>query len=227
MTGEMAEAVPSLVEVAESYIRRKIASGEFGPGYRLKERDLAEEMGISRIPIREAMRSLASEGFVTIVPRRGALVTELRREHLEEIFEVREALESQEAALAAQRATPEQVAAMRVTVEEAVAAAGRGDVEAVDAANIRFHEILLESTRNATLATLLEPIKNRFNWIVRQSEDTVGVAAEHRALLTAIEVGDVEAARALAVVHVRTSKKLALSVLFPDDEAPAAVALGE
>nr|NLD39842.1 GntR family transcriptional regulator [Actinomycetales bacterium] len=227
MSADGAGSVPSMVEVAESYIRTKIATGEFVPGYRLKERDLAEEMGISRIPIREAMRSLASEGFVTIVPRRGALVTELRREHLEEIFEVREALEAQESVLAAQRATPAQRAAMRAAVEEAAAAAGRGDMEVMNAANIRFHEILAQSTRNSSLASILGPIKNRFNWIMRQSEETLGVAEEHRALLEAIEAGDTELARALAIGHVRTSKRLTLTVLFPDDDDAATVVVAE
>ncbi|HSO68427.1 MAG TPA: GntR family transcriptional regulator [Arachnia sp.] len=218
---QLVDSVPSLVDVAQDYIRTRIASGDFPPGHRLKERDLSDETGISRIPIREAIRSLASEGFVTLVPRRGAVVTELQPEILDEIFEVREALEVQECALAAKRASREEIDLMRASVEAAELAARSGDAEAVNAANARFHEILVDASHNDTLAGVLRPLKNRLNWILRQNDDVTLVCKEHRDILEAIASGDVDRARAVATSHVATSKQLALAVLFDNRQAAA------
>lgn len=217
----LADSVPSLVDVALDYIRTRIASGDFPPGHRLKERDLSDETGISRIPIREAIRALASEGFVTLVPRRGAVVTELQPDLLDEIFEVREALEVQECVLAATRASQAEVERMRESVEAAELAARAGDAEAINAANARFHEILVEASHNDTLAGVLRPLKNRLNWILRQNDDVTLVCKEHRDILEAVASGDVDRARAVATSHVATSKQLALAVLFQDRQAAA------
>lgn len=218
---QLVDSVPSLVDVALDHIRTRIATGDFPPGHRLKERDLSDETGISRIPIREAIRALASEGFVTLVPRRGAVVTELQPEILDEIFEVREALEVQECALAAKRASREEVERLRETVEAAELAARIGDAEAVNAANARFHEILVDASHNDTLAGVLRPLKNRLNWILRQNDDVNLVCQEHRDILEAIADGDVDRARAVATSHVQTSKQLALAVLFEGRTAAA------
>jgi DNA-binding GntR family transcriptional regulator len=218
---QLVDSVPSLVDVAQDYIRTRIAAGDFPPGHRLKERDLSDETGISRIPIREAIRSLASEGFVTLVPRRGAVVTQLQPEILDEIFEVREALEVQECALAAKRASEGEIERMRESVEAAERALRAGDAEGVNEANARFHEILVEASHNDTLAGVLRPLKNRLNWILRQNEDATLVCREHRDILEAIVSGDVDQARAVATSHVATSKQLALAVLFQDRQRAA------
>ena len=133
--GRVGDVHPSLVDAVQDYIRDKIVSGELQPGQRLVERELAEATGASRIPVREAIRGLASERFVTLVPRRGAVVTALVPEDLDEIFEVREALEVQECVLAAQKATPEERARMWEFVRAAQRALDAGDEAAVDAAN--------------------------------------------------------------------------------------------
>lgn len=218
-TGQLADSVPSLVDVALDYIRTRIATGEFPPGHRLIERELTEETGISRIPIREAIRALAAEGFVTLAARRGAVVTELQPDLLDEIFEVREALEVQECVLAAQRASVEEVERMRACVEAAEKASLAGDPEAINAANLQFHEVLVEASHNDVLAGVLRPLKNRLNWILRQNDDVTLVCKEHREILHAIESGDVERAREVANTHVQTSKQLALAVLFPEELA--------
>lgn len=208
------ETVPSLVDVAKDYIRERITSGEFPPGTRLKERELAEETGISRIPIREAMRALESEGFVTIAPRRGAIVTELKPALLDEIFEVREALEVQECVLAVRKATDDEIARLLTTVEDSRIAAENRDKTAIDAANTAFHSVLLEMTHNAVLKSLLAPLKNRLNWILRQNDDGEAIWREHAAMAAAIAARDEEQIAILAREHVETSKELALRLLF-------------
>lgn len=208
------DAVPSLVDIVQDYLRERITSGALVPGDRLKERDLAEETGISRVPIREAMRILASEGFVTLNPRRGAVVARLEPEDLDEIYEVREALESLEAVLAARKASPDEIALMMSHVEASERALADGDRRAADQANVAFHALLVQMTHNEVLARTLEPLQNRLNWLLRQNTDPRELCVEHRGLADAIAAGDADAARRLAVSHVATSKKVALQQLF-------------
>ena len=143
--GRVGDVHPSLVDAVQDYIRDKIVSGELQPGQRLVERELAEATGASRIPVREAIRGLASERFVTLVPRRGAVVTALVPEDLDEIFEVREALEVQECVLAAQKATPEERAAFgRAGRERALA---RHSLPAMVKAHEDVYEFVLRGGR--------------------------------------------------------------------------------
>ncbi|MEO7588725.1 MAG: GntR family transcriptional regulator [Arachnia sp.] len=208
----------SLVDVSKDYIRARITAGEFPPGFRLKERDLSAELGISRIPIREAVRDLSTEGFVTLSPRRGAVVTRLMTEDLDDIFEVRMALEVTECVLAARRATDEDVERMRACVRAANSAMHRHDREATDAANVEFHNVLVEMGHNPVLAQVLEPLRNRLHWLLRQNVDVSDICREHEEIAEAIAVRDVERVRELAKVHVETSRQVAMDVLFGQQE---------
>lgn len=208
----------SLVDVSKDYIRARITSGEFPPGFRLKERDLSAELGISRIPIREAVRDLSTEGFVTMLPRRGALVSTLVPEDLDDIFEVRLALEVTECVLAAQRATDAEIARMKACVDTANDAMARGDRDAVDEANGEFHDVLVEMGHNPVLAQVLEPLRNRIQWLLRQNKDVEAICREHEEIAEAIADRDVERARHLAHVHVETSRRVASDVLFGQQE---------
>ena len=208
----------SLVDVSKDYIRARITAGEFPPGFRLKERDLSAELGISRIPIREAVRDLSTEGFVTLSPRRGAVVTRLMTEDLDDIFEVRMALEVTECVLAAKRATDEDVERMRACVRAANGAMRRHDREATDAANVEFHSVLLEMGHNPVLAQVLEPLRNRLQWLLRQNVDVSDICREHEEIAEAIASRDVERVRELAKVHVETSRQVAMDVLFGQQE---------
>lgn len=209
----------SLVDVSKDYIRSRITAGEFPPGFRLKERDLSAELGISRIPIREAVRDLSTEGFVTLLPRRGAVVTQLMPEDLEDIFEVRMALEVTECVLAARRATDEDVERMRACVRAANAAMRRQDREATDAANGEFHDVLVEMGHNPVLAQVLEPLRNRLQWLLRQNDDVSDLCREHEEIAEAIALRDVGRVRELATMHVETSRQVAMAVLFGQQES--------
>lgn len=204
----------SLVDVSKDYIRSKITAGEFPPGSRLKERELSTELGISRIPIREAVRDLSTEGFVTLHARRGAVVTELKREDLDDIFEVRLALEVTECVLAARRASEEDIDRMRACVVAANEAMGRGDRAAVDAANGEFHDVLVDMGHNPVLAQVLDPLRNRLHWLLRQNKDVTAICREHAEIAEAIAARDVGRARELAHQHVKTSRRVASEVLF-------------
>ncbi len=204
----------SLVDVSKDYIRSRITMGEYPPGFRLKERELSAELGISRIPIREAVRDLSMEGFVTLSPRRGAVVTELKREDLDDIFEVRLALEVTECALAARRASDADIERMRACVAAADEAGAAGNRDAVDAANGEFHDVLVEMGHNPVLAQVLEPLRNRLQWLLRQNLDVTDICREHGEIADAIADRDEDRARELARVHVETSRRVAGDVLF-------------
>ncbi|MGO1383319.1 MAG: GntR family transcriptional regulator [Arachnia sp.] len=209
----------SLVDVSKDFIRAKITTGEFLPGFRLKERELSAALGISRIPIREAVRDLSTEGFVTLSPRRGAVVTELKPEDLDDIFEVRMALEVTECVLAARRASESDIERMRACVVAANKAMAAGDRDAVDAANGEFHDVLVEMGHNPVLAQVLEPLRNRLQWLLRQNQDVTAICREHHEIAEAIAARDVERARELAHLHVETSRRVASEVLFGQQAA--------
>ena len=99
-------------------LRRRIADGRLQPGSKMVERELAEEFGVSRVPVREALRTLETEGFVQVVPRKGVVVRHLSRRDVEELFDVREALEFLATRLATEKATNEELAALRHILAE-------------------------------------------------------------------------------------------------------------
>lgn len=126
-------------------LRRALVAGELRPGQRVLQEDIAEAMGVSIAPVREALRILEQEGQVTYLPRRGYSVTELRAEDLEEIYELRRVLEER----AARRALPalgaEALERIEAGARECAAAAAAGDVAAELTANRRFHFAILEA----------------------------------------------------------------------------------
>ena len=185
-------------------IRDRITAGEHLPGERLIEDRLAEELGVSRNPVREALRVLEVEGFVELVPRRGAMVATLSPDVVAEIFEVRSALEALAARLAARRTTPAQSAQLARILQDSDGALERDDLRRLPALNTRFHQMVLEIAGNTLLAETMMPLRGRMQWIF--SRTVRGRAprslAEHRALAEAIADHDEERAAVLAAAHV-------------------------
>jgi DNA-binding GntR family transcriptional regulator len=152
-----------LRDVVYEHLKEAILVGRFVPGERLLEVELAEQMGVSGTPVREAMRRLEREGLVVLRPFRGAEVVRVPRERAEQLFQVREALESLAARLAASRVSPSDVALLRSIVEQAQVAAQNGDYPGVNTLNRRFHAELARLSGNAPLGTLLELIQDHIN----------------------------------------------------------------
>lgn len=198
-----ARHVPLNQMVADT-LRERILSGEFAPGERLAEERLSEEMGISRMPVREALRALAAEGVVTVNPRRGAQVTAYTSTQAHELIEVRAALEALNAKLAAKRRDPALIAELRRIMAESAGIDERTDLARIQAANTRFHEALARLGANAVLATIVRSLRDRTAIIfagqsrvrVRQNWD------DHAAILRAVVAGDEELAGLLASRHV-------------------------
>src|SRR5512135_2863334 len=147
------------VDRAYAVLRARITSGEYAAGDRLREEELAGTLGVSRTPVREALRRLGMEGFVVLVPHRGAHVVSWSRGGLEEIFGLRTVLEGYAARLAARRATDEQTAALAELADRMSAlAADPPDPEQVEALNVQFHERLVAAGGSQRLRAALAPL---------------------------------------------------------------------
>jgi DNA-binding GntR family transcriptional regulator len=199
-----------LRDVIREKIRTGIAEGTWGPGARLVERDLAEDFGVSRVPVREALRALESEGFIELLPRRGAVVRALTRSVVEDLFDIREVLEALAARLVAGRIDEEGLAQLTAVVADGRRAVDAGDHTWAGSANTAFHETLLRLSRNDSLRALLEPLTGRLRWLFRQTTDHHRVQAEHEQLLAALAMRDAEFAAAVALAHVRASRHMVL-----------------
>jgi DNA-binding GntR family transcriptional regulator len=133
---------------AVEWLRRAILAGDLRPGQRVTQEDIAEQIGVSVAPVREALRALEQEGQVTYVPRRGYSVTELRAADLEEIYELRGVLEERAARHALGSLDADALERIRLAAKDCVDAAESGDVAAELEANRRFHFGMLEAPDN-------------------------------------------------------------------------------
>ena len=197
----------SLSQVVSGQIRGRILDGTLKPGERLVEDRLSAELGVSRVPVREALRGLSVEGLVTLLPRRGATVVEVTPETVAELVEVRALLEGLNAKLAAQRHDPEIVAQLQDTLARGNAAARNGTSEELAHLNAEFHERLGEASRNSVLSEVMRGLRERtsiafaINGRARAREDW----DEHAGVLAAVIAGDAELAALLANRHVQNA----------------------
>ena len=189
-------------EVAEQ-LRQRIFRRELEPGSWIDELKIAEEFGISRTPLREALKVLAAEGLVTMKVRRGAYVTEMSEKDLRDVYHLLSLLESDAAGVVAERATPEQQQTLRDLHAELESAAGNR--EAFFSVNERFHMALLDMAdnrwRSQMGADLRKVMKlNRHNSLFKQGriEDSL---SEHRAILDAMLARDAEGTRRAMQAH--------------------------
>jgi DNA-binding GntR family transcriptional regulator len=198
-----------LRDVVCDAIRDRIASGVHRPGERLVEDRLADDLGVSRNPVREALRALEVEGYVELIPRRGAIVADLSPEVVAEIFEVRGALEALGAGLAAQRAAPTQVRRLERLLDTAAQALERGDLRRLPDLNTRFHQLILDMGGNSLLGETMAPLRGRTQWIFSRTvaDRAAQSLAEHRELADAIADGDADRAATLAAAHVAAAHR--------------------
>ncbi|ACZ86128.1 GntR family transcriptional regulator [Streptosporangium roseum] len=208
-------------------LKRRIVEVELRPGERLVERDLAAELDVSRIPLREALRLLSAEGLVVIVPNRGALVSPFTPADVRDLFDVRESLEVLAARLAAERAGADGLARLHACLERARAAVRRDDRRETVAANAEFHSEIVRVSGNALLGTLMQPLDARLRRLFRltSDRDPARQCAEHEELYAAIAGGDADRAAACAFRHVADGREptLALAERWTADIDPVKV----
>jgi DNA-binding GntR family transcriptional regulator len=200
-----------LRDIVVGELRRRIIDGVYGPGDRLTEERLADDFGVSRNPVREAIRVLQAEGFLTAVPRRGAVVASMSVRDLEDLFDVREALEVLAARLAAERMDPAGAAMLDRLLAKASTTHGIVDLAAL---NTQFHAAISALSGNTLLTGMMESLHSRLQWVYRQSVETRAEQswAEHRELATAIRAGNAELAAAAARAHVMAARASALAL---------------
>ncbi len=203
-----------LREMVYEELKIQILTGAIVPGTRMMEVDLAEEMGVSRTPIREAIRKLEKEGLVTIEPRRGAYASRISTQDMVEILEVRQDLEGLAAFFAATRMKDDEMDELRkiaARYNEAVAAGSMQDMIRYDT---QFHRLIVDSCNNKILVNMVEQLQElvlRFRYIYydnfRRAEN---MPEEHREIIEAIESGNEVRARAAADVHIDRLKQLVI-----------------
>jgi len=195
---------PPLRDVVASEMRRLILDGTLKPGERLIEDRLAELLGVSRNPIREAIRVLETEGFLDVTNRRGSFVATLTAKQAADLFEVRLALEPLGARLAAQASSPQHIEQMKALLTEAQSAPHKHELDDLSELHTRLHSLVFEMTGNAYLIAIAIPMVKRGQWLLRQASPlrTPSAWAEHHGLIAAIEAGDADLAEAEARHHV-------------------------
>lgn len=204
----------SLRDHAYEELRRRIVNTELAPGQRLVERDLAADLRVSRIPLREALRLLEADGLVLLIPGKGALVAPFTPADVRDLFDVRESLEALAARLTAERRDETGLARLKDRLAAARAATAAGDENGVAAANAGFHADLVELSANPLLSSLMRPLAARTHWLFRLTaqRDAAQQCAEHERLYAAIEAGAADEAAALAHAHVASGRGQSLTL---------------
>lgn len=209
-TVNMNEFLP-LRDVVFNTLRRAILTGELKPGERLMEIHLANRLGVSRTPIREAIRKLELEGLVTMIPRRGAEVAQITEKSLQDVLEVRRALDALCAELACDRITDEGKAALKKACDGFAAATKAGEIVDIAAADVALHDIIVQATGNQRLISLINNLSEqmyryRFEYIKDESGHE-NLVSEHRMIYESIMRGDKEGAAAAARLHIDNQEK--------------------
>lgn len=210
-------------EQAAVQLRRSILKGELAPGSRLGEVELAAQLGMSRTPIREALRSLSAQGLVEILPNRGARVVQWSAADLQETYELRSMLESHAARRAAPRISTDAITLLDSLCDDMDACAHRGDgVELAQLTdlNTRFHRTILEAADSPRLTSMLESLV-QVSLMVRtfakySPEALLRSMSHHRELTVAMRVRSPEWAAAVMQTHVLAASSVLLDAATAD-----------
>ncbi|CAN5494112.1 GntR family transcriptional regulator [soil metagenome] len=213
------------LEVAER-LRQRIFSHELLPGQWIDEQALTSEYGISRTPLREALKVLASEGLVTLKPRRGCYVTEISEKDLDDIFPLMAMLEGRCALEATAKASPENLAALEATHAELERYAAANRIDDFFEANQEFHLQIQQIAGNRWLLQMIQDLRKVLK-LTRMHSLTIDgrlqqSLIEHRAIMGAIKAGDPKRAEKAMRDHLLAGRKvLAKSHLFSEEPALA------
>lgn len=200
-----------LRDVVFQTLRQAILKGELQPGERLMEIKLAERLGVSRTPIREAIRKLELEGLVVMVPRKGAAVANITEKDTKDVLEVRRTLEMFAVEVACDRISEEQLEQLKKAARDFEASKGSMDVIRIAETDMLFHEIIYEATQNERLVQMLNNLReNMYRYRIEYLKDSNyydSLMSEHREILEAIEAGDKQRARACMESHINNQQR--------------------
>ena len=196
-------------------LRLGIRSGEFRPGDRLREAELASQLNVSRTPIREAIRRLASDGLVEVAPSRGVMFIQLDKQQVRELYALRESLEGTAARLAAQHASPAEIVVMRELLE--IVEHSKSPAE-IAKSNRLFHQSIHDAAHNRYLAQALLQLDDSLSLLPGTTFQTPGRSEaanrEHKDILAAIEARDPDLAEKLTRKHIQASGQVRMRMMF-------------
>ena len=205
----MNEYLP-LRDVVFNTLRQAILKGELKPGERLMEIALAERLGVSRTPIREAMRKLELEGLVVMIPRRGAQVANITEKDLNDVLEVRIALENVAIEKACKNMTDEDMSRLWVAAKGFEHTIGEGNLVKLAEADVAFHEIIHQASHNKRLIQTLNNLRQQiYRYRVeylKDGETRDVLVREHEELTRAIRERDVERAQKISFQHIENQR---------------------
>ena len=205
ISATMNEYLP-LRDVVFQTLRQAILRGELEPGERLMEIQLANKLGVSRTPIREAIRKLELEGLVLMIPRKGAEVAQITEKSLRDVLEVRRALENLAVQLACLRMSPQTLADLKAAARAFEEILGGEDVTAVAEADVAFHDVIYMATDNQRLISLLNNLREQmYRYRVeylKKKECHKQLLWEHQEIIRAIEAGEIDVATKITEQHI-------------------------
>lgn len=210
----MDEYLP-LREVVFKTLRNAIVHGEFEPGERLMEVTLAKRLGVSRTPVREAMRMLELEGLVVMIPRRGAEVARITAKDLSDALEIRVALEDLAAGLACKRIDDDGRARLRQVCDDFRRAVNSKVIPEIVDADVAFHNAIMDVTNNQRLINMAQSLREQvYRYRVEYVKDLSyhdKLVAEHEALMNAILDGDVDKAKEITRKHIYDQEQIVIA----------------
>lgn len=211
------DAYLPLRDVVFNTLRQSILTGELKPGERLMEIHLADKLGVSRTPIREAIRMLELEGLVTMIPRRGAEVAQITEKNLREVLEVRGALDALAVELACERITPEELEQLKKACEHFEAETKKGDANRVAQADVALHDIILAASRNEKLVQMIgnfsqQMYRYRLEYVKEEAHYET-LIREHRIIYEAIRDRDKERGAKAIRLHIENQEKAVIRMI--------------
>lgn len=212
----MNEYLP-LRDVVFNTLRQAILRGELKPGVRLMEIQLANKLGVSRTPIREALRKLELEGLVNMVPRKGAEVADITEKSLRDVLEVRKALEELSVQLACEKITEEEIEELKRAAERFKDTLDDQDVTKIAEADVAFHDIIYTATDNQKLILLLNNLREQmYRYRVeylKKEEAYPQLIAEHEELIDNISKRNKEEATRIMCEHIDNQVATVINVI--------------
>ena len=211
-------ADPTLRERAYEAIKAQILDSHYAPGSMLSEAELAADLDISRTPIREALRQLASNGLVEILPKRGVLISRVTLEDIVEVYQLREQLECFATRLAAMRISPDDAAGFRNDHDRALSSLNRGRLREAYDHSVLMHQRIMELAGNSRLRQFMQQLSDqvhRFGLLTLRHGRAAQAIAEHGAIIEAMIENDGATAEALMRSHLLEDRNVALRLTLP------------
>lgn len=206
-----------LRDVVFQTLREAILKGDLRPGERLMELQLASKLGVSRTPIREAIRMLEQEGLAVTIPRKGAEVARMTEKNMEDVLQIREALDDLAVQVACDKMTEQQLDNLTVAMKNFENAVQAGDLKHIVAYDVEFHDIIYESTDNPRLVTLLSNLREQiYRYRVeylKEKENYPMLVKEHETIVAALKEKNKKRVTDAMRCHIRNQAEAVKNII--------------